>query len=455
MNKHQWLGILCGSLCVATANAQTMIDGFEYATDADLLAAWQPSGNAIPTVSDLVAPKSTGKKSMKIEFNFPSVAWETETVRGADLPAMVSVGPTQYVTYRLRGDTNFLTADFRGLYLYAYDDSGNFGRWGPAEPSNPDWQVMNFAANTISQPWDSTALPDLTRIVRFAWFEYASQAAIDPYTATIYIDDLMVRDTALVEFPPASAPRELIDDFEGYASDAALRTFYSYQNSPATTVTTATLETPAPPGTKALKLAIDFAPGQYPWGSVRSATVAPFSLPTNAVVSLRLKGDASLAAVADNGTSFWLSFYDKAGGGINFITSGPPVVTNEWTTLQATFQDFGDTSTVDIGNLVQWRILVQGWTGTADSVAASAAFDIDDIRITIPAAPKPSLSLTRDSAGLKFAMDNLSAGASYDLQTSTDLAKWTSVTVISATATTATWSAKPDQPSAFFRLMQK
>ena len=154
-------------------------------------------------------------------------------------------------------------------------------------------------------------------------------------------------------------------------------------------------------------------------------------------------------------TLYGVSFYDKAGGRIDFSTAGAPVITPDWTTLQATFQDFRNTSTVDIGNLVQWRILVQGWTGTADSVAASAAFYIDDIRITIPSAAKPSLSLTRDSAGLTFAMADLTVGASYDLQTSTDLAKWTSATVISATATTATWSAKPDQPSAFFRLMQK
>jgi Carbohydrate binding domain (family 11) len=453
MKKHQWLGILCSGLCVATANAQTIIDDFEYATDDDMLAAWLPDGAVTATLSDSVAPRSTGKKSLKLEINFPSVAWTTETVRGVDLPNMVSISQSQFITYRLRGDTNFANADFRGLYLYAYDDSGNFGRWGPAEPSNPDWGVINFAASTIGQPWDSTALPDLSRIVKFAWFIYGSQAAIDAYTATIYIDDLMVRDTVLTEFPAPAAPRELIDDFEGYTNDDALRSSYSYQNSSATTV--ASLETPAPQGTKALKLAIDFGTGQWPWGSVRSAKVAPFSLPTNAVVSFRFKGDPALATVADDGTVFELSFYDKAGNGVNYWAGMPTPISSDWITLQAQFQDFGDTTTVDIGNLVQWRLLVEGWTGTADSTAMSGTFYVDDIRITVPSAPKPSLAVTRDSAGVQFAMSNLTTGASYELRTSPDFSQWTMATTITAAGTTATWSVKPDQPKAFYQLLQK
>jgi hypothetical protein len=453
MNKHAWLAILWSGLCIANASAQTIIDSFEYATDDALMAAWLPDSAVTATLSDSVAPKSSGKKSMKLEINFPSVQWATETVRGADLPTMVSIGESQFITYRLRGDTNFASADFRGLYLYAYDDSGNFGRWGPAEPSSPDWQVINFAASSIGQPWDSPALPDKSRIVKFAWFIYGSQAAIDAYTAIISIDDLTVRDTALTEFPPPSASRQLLDDFESYKDDAALRSAYSYQNSSATTV--ASLASPAPQGAKAMKLAIDFGAGQWPWGSVRSANVAPFSLPTNAVVSFRFKGDPSLASVADAGTVFELSLYDKAGNSISYWAAPTNVTSSDWVTLQAQFQDFGDTSSVDIGNLVQWRLLVEGWTGTADSVAQSGAFYIDDLRITVPSASGPSLAVNRDNAGLQFTMSNLTVGASYDVRTSPDLSKWTTATTITATATTATWSTKPDQPRAFFQLQQK
>ncbi len=444
-----------GGLCVATVRAQTMVENFEYDSDDALLAAWIPSGSTSLTLTNSVAPRSTGTKSMRAQFNFPSAAWATETIRGQPLATMLSIAPTQYLTFRLRGDPAFAAADFRNLYLYAYDDNGNFGRWGTQAPITDEWQIFNFRANTIQQPWDSTVLPDLSRIVKFAFFQYGSQAAITPYTAAICIDDLMVRDTPLTEFPSPSAPRVLIDDFESYANDAALRSFYSYQNSPAATVTTASLQTPAPQGNKALKLAIDFTSGQYPWGSVRSAIVPPFSLPTNAVVSFQLKGDPALAAVADRGTSFWLSFYDKAGNVMNYVTATNPVITADWTTLQARLPDFGNTSTVDIGNLVQWRILVQGWTGTAAQAALSGAFYIDNIQITVPATARPTLSLVREGAAFKLTMDRLNPTSSYELRRSPDLSQWTAVTVINATAATATWAIPNDQPKAFFQLVLK
>jgi hypothetical protein len=134
------------------------------------------------------------------------------------------------------------------------------------------------------------------------------------------------------------------------------------------TVTTASLETPAPQGTNALKLAIDFGAGQWPWGAVYSGFVAPFSLPTNAVVSLWFKGDPTLAPVADGGTVFYISFYDQGGNPIHFTTSAP-VTSSQWTKLEARFGQFWSSAVVDTGNLVQWRILVEGWQGTADFAA--------------------------------------------------------------------------------------
>lgn len=455
MKKSPWLSLLCGGVCAVTVNAQTMIDTFDYASDEALLESWTPTANTTLTLSDSVAPRSVSRKSMRVEFNFPSMAWATEIVRGPFLESLLSIAPEQYLTFRLRGDPAFAAADFRNLYLYAYDEDGNFGRWGSAVPTTDEWQVLNFQAQTIQQPWDSTTPPDLSRIARFAFFQYGSEAALEPYTATIHLSDLMVRDTPLTEFPLPSAPRELIDDFESYTDDAALRGFYTYQNSPAATATVASLESPAPQGSKALKLAIEFAPGQYPWGSVRSGMVAPFSLPTNAVVSVRLKGDPALAALADDGTTFWLSFYDKAGKGINYSTPAAPVISSEWTPLEARLADFGDTSTVDIGNLVQWRILVEGWMGTAEQPAGSGTFYVDDIRITIPNAERPSLRLTREAGTLKLSMDHLTSGTAYELRTSSDLLQWSTATTINATSSTATWTVSPPKTLAFFQLVEK
>ena len=302
-------------------------------------------------------------------------------------------------------------------------------------------------------PWNSTVFPDLNRIVRFA-FSNTTAKQRRPLRDDLYRRSV-IRNTPLTEFPAPSAPRQLLDDFEGYATDAALRGFYSYVNSPTTTATTASLATPAPQGGKALKLGIDFSAGQWPWGAVISSKVAPFALPTNAVVSVRFKGEPALAATADNGTTFWLSFYDKAGGRINFITAGAPVVTSEWTTLEARFANFGNTSTVDIGNLVQWRILVQGWQGTADSTALSGAVYVDDVRITVPDAPKPSLTLLRNGNALSLKMDGLTVGKAYEVKTSSTLSAWTSAATVNATAGTAIWPITPNEPKAFFQLVEK
>jgi hypothetical protein len=460
MNKHQCFGLVCGSfLAVAAAHGQTMIEGFEYATTDDLAAAWLPSANAIVSVSDSVAPRSTGKTSMKVEFNFPSMAWATEVVNGIDLAEPLSIDPAQYVTFRLRGDPAFAPSDFRNLYLYAYDADGNFARWpGTTVPLNDDWQIINYKADSLQLPWNSTTLPDLSRLTKFAFYQYGSETAKDAYSATIYIDDLMVRDTPLTEFPMPAARRELLDDFESYTDDAALRAFYAYENSPAgVTATVASIESPAPQGSKALKLVMDFAAGQWPWGSVWSKSVPAFSMPTNAVVSLRFKGDPNLASIADDGTVVRLSFADKAGSRINAFVGSATVLSPDWMTVEVPVAYFDNLTTVDIGNIVQWQLLVEGWQGTAESTALSGTFFFDDVRITIPAASEqPTLGVTRDAGVLKLNMSQLTVGKQYEVRTSTDLSQWNVATTITAMATTDSWPISPsDLAHAFYRLAEK
>jgi hypothetical protein len=424
-----------------------MIENFEYANDDDLLAAWSPE-KATLSLSPSVAPGSTGTNSLRVERYFPANAWETEVLTKLVLPAPMAIASTQYLTLRISGDSQFTNASWQTLYLYAYDAVGNFGRWGAPVPTDTNWQVFNFTASTIQAPWNSPGLPDFNNIVQFKFFLYGQgDPAGTEFSAIIYIDDVMVRNTPLIEFPAPAAMRALVDDFEGYADDAALRSFYSYQNSPAATVTTAAIETPAPQGSKALKLGIDFAAGQWPWGSVRSATMAPFSLSTNALVSFRIKGDPTLAPLADDGTSFWLSFYDTAGRGLNFSTPAAPVISSEWTAVTASFDQFWSDTIVDIGNLVQWRILVEGWTGTADSTAQSATFYVDDIRISVP----PVLSIVSEGAALKLRMDSLIPGTTYTLRMTPDFSQWTTTTIL-ATSTSATWSIPTGQQKGFFQL---
>jgi hypothetical protein len=393
---------------------------------------------------------------MRIEFQFASSEWVAETINGTTLPAEIAIAPAQYVTFRLRGDEAFATSDFHYTYLYAYDADGNFGRWGALTPATDDWKVFNFLASTIEKPWNSTALPDLSRIIRFAIVQYGSQGILPAYTAVVYLDEITVRDQPLnepVEFPSPSAPRELIENFETYADDTALTSFYTIVNSPVATLTTPALDAAAAQGTNALKLAIDFAGGQYPWGSLRSGIVAPFSFPTNAVASVRIKGDATLAPIADAGTTFWLCFYDKAGGRIIYSSGAAPVISSEWTNLQVSLADFQNTSTVDIGNLVRWEVLVEAWEGIAEQAPMSAAFYIDDIQITVPSAP-PVLTFVRNAGTLTLMMEQLTPGKSYLLRTSPNMTEWTTASTINATSATASWPVANPQGTVFFRLEQ-
>ena len=98
-----YAGILCGGLLVVTSSAQTMVEGFEYATDADLLAKWSPQ-SATLSLSSYKAATSPGAKSMRVDRFFPANAWETEIITGQPLPSALVIATNQYVTLRIAGD---------------------------------------------------------------------------------------------------------------------------------------------------------------------------------------------------------------------------------------------------------------------------------------------------------------------------------------------------------------
>jgi len=452
MRIHKWLLIVVFGVSSASAATVTVIEDFEYATEEELLLNWIPSGGATPALSTDVAPGATGDSCMKVDFSFPSMAWATETITGPVLDQPVSIAPEQYVTFRLRGDPAFSVSDYRDIFLYIYDAAGDFARWGMQVPVGDDWQIINFEGGAYQFPWDASGTIDMSQISRIAFFQYGSQAELDPYTATIYVDEVQVSDEPLTEFPPPSEPRDLIDDFEDYADDQALRSFYSYENSWHPTVTVASVGTPAPQGNQALRLDIDFAAGQWTWGSVRSPILEPFSLPPDSVVTLRFKGDSTLTGVADAGSNFWLSFYDEGGKRMDYISDAAPVISSDWTTIQITGDDFGDTSTIDTGNLVQWRILVEGWA--EDQPALSATFYVDDIRVSTPVI-QPVLSAARENGNIRLDMAQLTSGVDYELRSSTNLKDWTVVTVITADSDTASQLVTADQEIACFQLVER
>lgn len=451
--------LLCGAFSCSSAYAQTAIDLFEYASDEDLSAAWVASGNTVLSMTNSVAAHATGSKALRADFFFPSGTWPTEIITGPVLEQPLSLSPDQFVSFRVKGDPAFAVSPFRYLYLYAFDDTQeHWGRWGLQVPATNEWQVYNFKVSDMQTTWDSPVLPDFSRIGQFKFYQYGGDdTPIAEYSATVLIDEVTIRTSPLTEFPAPSAARTLVDNFEKYASDTALTAAYSYLNSPAATTTTALLDSPAPEGSKALKFTINFASGQYPWGALMSQKGTPFSIPTNAVLLANFKGDPTLAATADEGTTFWISFYDNAGKNINFVFPKEIVTASDWTPIQLDFASLGDTSTVDIGNLVQWRILVQAWTGTADSAAATGTFQLDDIRLAVVPDEQgtPNLTIRRAAPKVEFNLVNLTAGRSYDVLTSADLKKWTTATSITATGTSSTWSITPDGTASFFRLSEK
>jgi hypothetical protein len=449
MNKTSLcISTVCGCLFALTANAQMMIENFEeYPSDFDLQGVWSADQGTLVTLSPYVAYRSTGTNSMRVDVNMPANTWQTTVLTQPPLPAPISIAPTQYVTLRVAGDPAFTNASYQQLFVYVWDGSGKWGRWGGQVPTiTTNWQVFNFLASTIGLTWDTTGMPDLSNIVQFKIYIYGQgDPAGTPFTASIYVDELQIRDSALIEFPPPSPMRARIDDFEGYADSTALLGFYHYVNG-GPTVTTASLETPAPQGTNALKLAIDFGAGQWPWGAAYSAYVTPFSFPTNATVSLWFKGDPALTQVADDGTVFYISFYDQGGNPIHFTTSAP-VTSSQWTKLEASFGQFWSGAVVDTGNLVQWRVLVEGWQGTVDSQPMSGAFAVDNIMITVP----PVLAVVRQGAGLELQMSDLIPGTTYTLRQTSDFSQWTTTT-IQATATSQTWPIPTGQPKGFYQL---
>ena len=110
------------------------------------------------------------------------------------------------------------------------------------------------------------------------------------------------------------------------------------------------------------------------------------------------------------------------------------MISSGWTKLEASFGQFWSGAVVDTGNLVQWRVLVEGWMGTADSTPLSASFAVDDIQITVP----PVLAVVRDAGALNLRMDNLIPGTNYTLRITPDWSQWTTNT-IHAASTSQLW----------------
>jgi hypothetical protein len=438
------------------ATGSPILADFEYASAELLAAAWTPTANAVVSLSDDVAPRASGRSSMRVEIQFPSIAWATESVGGPTLPVPTALGPTQYLTFRVKGGPSFAPADFRQLYLYVYDDAGNFGRWGEAIPLADTWQIRNHTAATIEKPWDSPALPNLARIARIAFFQYGSEAAIPAYAATFFIDDVVIRDQALVE--SELPPDKVINDFE-YASDEALTSEW-VGGSGNVVLSTSDAVAATSTGRTAMSVQFNFASSPWATESVKGPTLpSPVAVARSQYLSYRLKGDPAFAA--SDFHNLYLYAYDNEG---NFGRWGSPVPdTDDWQIVNHTAgtleQPWDSPGVPNLEHLVRFAFFQYGSEMAIEPYTATIQVDDLAIRSTpLTDGPTESPLLTIQRAAgdsLTIALSRLVPGRTYLLRSSIDLTTWTTVSEITPTSATASWAVASPQGSVFYVLREK
>jgi len=438
------------------ATGSPVLADFEYASAELLAAAWTPSANAVLALSDDVAPRANGRTSLRISFQFPSTAWATETASGPTQPVPSVLGPSQYLTFRVKGDPAFAAADFRDLFLYVYDDSGNFGRWGAPVPTTAEWQIRNHTPATLEKPWDSPGLPNLARIAKIAFFQYGSQAAIPPYSASILVDDVVIRDTPLED--PVLPPDTVIDDFE-YATPEDIAAAW-VGGSPNTVVTSSEAVAPASAGRKCMSLEFNFGSSAWATEFVRGPVrTTPVAVARTQYLSFRVKGDPAFATA--DFRNLYLYAYDTDG---NFGRWGGPVPdTAEWTIINytaGTIEKPWDSSALpNLDRLVRFAFYQYGSQAAIEPYQATVLIDDLSIRST-PLSDQPSepprLAIQRAGGNsLTLGLTGLTPGRTYLLRTSPNLATWTTATEIKATATTASWTVNTTSSAAYYLLREQ
>ncbi len=437
------------------ATGSPILADFEYANAEALAAAWSTSPNAVLSLSTDVAPLASGPTSLRVEFQFPSAPWATETATGPLQTVPSSLAATQYLSFRVKGDPAFAGSDFRQLYLYVYDDTGNFGRWGEPIPITATWQIRNHTAATLEKPWDSPALPNLARISRIAFFQYGSETARPAFTAAIQIDDVVIRDTPLVD---AAIPTDtLIDDFE-YESDEALAAAW-IGGSPNAVVTTSNQVAPGSAGRNAMKVEFNFASTPWVTEFVRgSARATPIAVARTQYLGFRVRGDPAFAA--SDFHQLFLYAYDNEG---NFGRWGGPVPdTDAWQIVNYLAGDIAkpwdSPALPNLERLVRFAFFQYGSEAAIEPY--SAAILVDDLGVRSsplsdgPADP-PAMAIRRGTAReLAIDLSRLVPGRTYLLRTSSDLRNWTTAAQIIPTQANETWPLATPQGTAFYVLQQ-
>jgi hypothetical protein len=241
----------------------------------------------------------------------------------------------------------------------------------------------------------------------------------------------------------------VIEDFE-YASEGDLLLHYEPSTGAVSSLSTNVADGSG--GETSMKIDLSFPSGAWVTQTVTGLLLDEvFSIEPEQYISFRLKGGPAFESA--DFRNIYLYVYDAAGNRMNYITDIAPVISSEWTTLTIAMEDFGDSSTIDTGNLVQWRILVEGWA--EPNPALSGTFFVDDIRVSTQPELRPVLEATREGQQVRIRMSQLTPGSEYELAKSENLTDWAIVTTIAADADTADPLVDADLKMACYQLIEK
>ena len=374
-------------LCLAflpNAQAQEVIlDDFEYEDPAEIFDRYSWTGGGEAYIADL----DTNSQGMELYLGFDGGAWNSAGVQmtGGE-PFSFEYG--QVITYEIKGDPANLVGEDALLVFQLRDSAGEITRFlDNSGPKSSDWTTITIPFRAFADtPWDAN--PDVSANMDdiVAW-EFIVQGVgpnpVDPFEATIYIDNLTIKD----EKPAASGDR-VLDDYE-YDSEAALTAAYS--NTGTSGLGAPELSTDSVEGDNSMKIAMTFDGGIWSYAGVRSLDQEAFAFNSDQVIRYQVKGDPD--NLVDDAVLIVFQLRDDTGEVIRFLDSVGPK-SAEWTTVEASFSAFEENPWVgsadketDRGNLVGWEISIQG-VGSEPTDAFEAAIYIDQLEIvTIPHEP--------------------------------------------------------------------
>ncbi len=383
-------------LCLAflpDAQAQEVIlDDFEYEDPGMIFDNYNWLGAGEAYLADLDADSH----AMELYLFYDGAIWGSCGVQAFETEPF-SFQDGQVLTYDIKGDPENFTNDGVVLVFQFRDSAGEISRFlDYTGPKSSAWTTIRVPFRAFADsPWDAN--PDVSaNLEDIVNWEILVQGVggevIDPYEATIYLDNIKINDEA-----PAASGDQVLDDYE-YENQTALTN--AYAGTGTSGLGSAQLSTDSVEGANSMKLAMSFDGGIWGYAGVRSMNQAPFAFNADQAIRYQVKGDPD--NLVDDAVLIVFQLRDDTGEVIRYLDAVGPK-SAEWTTITASFSAFEENpwdAHPDIeanrGSLIGWEISIQG-VGGEPVDAFEAAIYIDQLEIiTIPSEPvDPNYTVNR------------------------------------------------------------